>query len=368
MFGVITRRAVVEGSAPPAEERYLHDTVAYTGVVPIKVRKISTIGCDTSGRGARSGDVLAPSGREDGTAVLVPAGTSACANTPRVGIVLDACNLDATKQQQQQQQQEEEEEETQLVMSVVVPPSETGRQSNSIRMLWVCIALFMFTLVLMVCGAIWRAAPYPPPASSTPPAPQIDRGSPSLIDTTGDVRCSDKEQKLVVTVQAGVHSAFNWAHSSASNATLRGLEWQVTIPGPHHKTYSVRNWADLPDVQEFRGAFCAQPDECYNIDVTPTDSAFDEMMQIIAAKVRKMPFFGAIFTFNRNDQFAKTGSGQTNGKAEKKRGVFCRWVLIRRKGLIPKSSSMRTNSNCRPVCGAGVSCGRFRFCPPTANR
>ena len=37
MLGVVTRRAVVEGSAPPVAERNLYDTVAYMGVVPVRV-------------------------------------------------------------------------------------------------------------------------------------------------------------------------------------------------------------------------------------------------------------------------------------------------------------------------------------------
>jgi hypothetical protein len=37
MLGVVSRSAVVEGSAPPVAERHLYDTVAYTGVVPVRV-------------------------------------------------------------------------------------------------------------------------------------------------------------------------------------------------------------------------------------------------------------------------------------------------------------------------------------------
>ena len=37
VLGVISRKAVVEGSAPPMAERDLYDTVAYCGVVPVRV-------------------------------------------------------------------------------------------------------------------------------------------------------------------------------------------------------------------------------------------------------------------------------------------------------------------------------------------
>jgi hypothetical protein len=69
MLGVITRRAVVEGSAPPLEERASFDTVAYTGLVPVKVRqRVSGSGCHTTCVGAAvTGDGIVPSGRNDGS-------------------------------------------------------------------------------------------------------------------------------------------------------------------------------------------------------------------------------------------------------------------------------------------------------------
>jgi hypothetical protein len=37
MLGVVSRKAIVEGSAPPEPERHMYDTVAYCGVVPVRV-------------------------------------------------------------------------------------------------------------------------------------------------------------------------------------------------------------------------------------------------------------------------------------------------------------------------------------------
>jgi hypothetical protein len=76
MLGVISRKAVVEGSAPPAHERGGYDTVAYCGVVPVRVQRTHAGGstaceCDFSfsTSGPAVGDVLVPSGNNDGVAV-----------------------------------------------------------------------------------------------------------------------------------------------------------------------------------------------------------------------------------------------------------------------------------------------------------
>jgi hypothetical protein len=69
-LGVVTHRAAVSGSAPPAHERHLFETIAYTGRVPIKVRGTVT-----------AGSLVGPSGYEDGTAMMLPA----CCTGPAVG-------------------------------------------------------------------------------------------------------------------------------------------------------------------------------------------------------------------------------------------------------------------------------------------
>eukprot|EP01047_Picozoa_sp_COSAG01_P083602 COSAG01_NODE_17563_length_1140_cov_1.959654_2_plen_183_part_01 len=70
--GVISRWAVVEGSAPPSSERAAYDRVAFVGIVPVKLRG-----------GVQAGMLVVPSGREDGTAVAVATATEGLA-TPRM--------------------------------------------------------------------------------------------------------------------------------------------------------------------------------------------------------------------------------------------------------------------------------------------
>ena len=59
IVGVVSRCAAVEGSTPAAPDRPKFELVAYTGRVPVKVRGL-----------ARFGDVLGPSGYNDGTAAV----------------------------------------------------------------------------------------------------------------------------------------------------------------------------------------------------------------------------------------------------------------------------------------------------------
>lgn len=87
MLGIVSRKAVVEGSAPPPSERHLYDTVAHCGVVPVKLSLCSRwSGMKCECPTPYAGQLLTPSGLHDGTAVLVPATES----VSRVGILLDA--------------------------------------------------------------------------------------------------------------------------------------------------------------------------------------------------------------------------------------------------------------------------------------
>jgi hypothetical protein len=91
MVGVISRKAVVEGSAPAAHERMEYDTVAYCGVVPVKVRRSKPSGglaaceCELYMQGPQVGNLLVPSGCNDGVAIL-----GAASNTSsRVATVIE---------------------------------------------------------------------------------------------------------------------------------------------------------------------------------------------------------------------------------------------------------------------------------------
>lgn len=68
MLGVVSRMAVVEGSLPAEDVRHLYDTVAYTGVVPVKL----SMHPPPKAEDFHTGAVLRPSGYNDGTAILVP--------------------------------------------------------------------------------------------------------------------------------------------------------------------------------------------------------------------------------------------------------------------------------------------------------
>jgi hypothetical protein len=122
MLGVVSRKAVVEGSAPPEPERHLYDTVAYSGIVPVKLSlstrgKLDAAGCDCPA--PEEGQVLAPSGKHDGTAVLVPSGSK---STARVGILLNDYVDD-----DQSTKTTDASADYKLVTAVVVSPTETVR-------------------------------------------------------------------------------------------------------------------------------------------------------------------------------------------------------------------------------------------------
>lgn len=141
MLGVVSRKAVVEGSAPPEGERHLYDTVAYSGVVPVKLsRRKAELGCDCPT--PQTGQLLAPSGRNDGTAILVPATES----VSRVGILLDEyAALEDGKG----------DDSHRLVTMVVVAPTETVRgglvpNTSTVRKLVLALIWCMVTVTCAV--------------------------------------------------------------------------------------------------------------------------------------------------------------------------------------------------------------------------
>ena len=139
MLGVVTRKAVVEGSAPPADERHHYDTIAYQGVVPVKVSGqpragLSSCDCPTP----QAGQLLVPSGRHDGAAVLVPPSEG----LSRVGILLDAAdNLNASGSA---------DVSWSLMQAVVVSPAETVVGSRRAAKLWRLVVVAMLILAVAV--------------------------------------------------------------------------------------------------------------------------------------------------------------------------------------------------------------------------
>jgi hypothetical protein len=92
---------VVQGSAPPPAKRELYDTVAYSGVVPVKTLERDSAPKrrqqeDTATRLIRAG-TLVPSGRNDGTAVICTEGSwfrPLVTSRRRLGVVLNSASSD----------------------------------------------------------------------------------------------------------------------------------------------------------------------------------------------------------------------------------------------------------------------------------
>ena len=147
-LGVVSRKAVVEGTTPPEAERHLFDTVAYCGVVPVKLstqRAVADLGCGCPALSA--GQLLVPSGRCNGTAVLVPANES----ISRVGILLEdpeSLELDHSNDLTSPQ-------DYKLVTALVVAPAVTVR-SGVRRMHWLRrLAMLIVWLVATTTVAVY---------------------------------------------------------------------------------------------------------------------------------------------------------------------------------------------------------------------
>ena len=120
MLGIVSRKAVVEGSAPPAHERHRYETVAYQGVVPVKVsNEQSSQLCECPA--PRAGQLLVPSGKNDGTALVVPATDG----VSRVGIVLHDQNYGQLEDELVRSSTGGGNNNWRLVEAVVVSPTET---------------------------------------------------------------------------------------------------------------------------------------------------------------------------------------------------------------------------------------------------
>ena len=168
MLGVISRRAVVEGSAPPKEDRDEYDTVAYTGVVPMKVRRP-----DEYCHAPETGDIIVPSGRNDGTAVVMSAAGDDAEKRKRLGVVLQGCEWTI----------QHDTHDTQLVTCDVVSPTETVavRQWTTPHMAAWALLTVVLTVgalaagsLLLLPGLVKNDIPPPPAAPAVPAAPPHD--------------------------------------------------------------------------------------------------------------------------------------------------------------------------------------------------
>ena len=173
MLGVVSRKAVVEGSAPPLADRAKYDCVAYAGIVPVKLASArngrSKLLSPATGQSERSGlcrphvwvepgQILKPSGRNDGTAVLVDAREATSTACPRVGLLLNqvaaADFLSGTESFNSCSGAKHA-----LVSAVVIEPSQTvpgyirspsGRKPSARRITW---RLLLCQVVVVLCAA-----------------------------------------------------------------------------------------------------------------------------------------------------------------------------------------------------------------------
>ena len=156
MLGVVSRKAVVEGSAPPPAERHLYDTVAHCGVVPVKLSvrpRDSDLQCECPA--PHPGQLLTPSGRHDGTAVLAPATES----VPRVGILLDETATSRAAEESQRAASRGSKVNHVLATVLVVAPTSTVPHGSSnvarqlrrglATVLWAIICFALAVLLVM---------------------------------------------------------------------------------------------------------------------------------------------------------------------------------------------------------------------------
>lgn len=172
MIGVISRRAVVQGSAPPENEQHGYDTVAYTGLVPVKVLRTN------DSAAPKMGDVLVPSGLEDGSAVL---SDKSAQSQPRVAVVLKGC--DWTVPCCRHTDGSNAEGSMQLVMASVVPPTETtvekrGHGAQGARLTAIALLGLVFLLGVLFAVSFVRNAKGRSAGTSNSLVPRDERTAP----------------------------------------------------------------------------------------------------------------------------------------------------------------------------------------------
>lgn len=146
-LGVITRQAIVVGSAPAESDLSGWDTVAYIGRVPVKL-----LG------GAKRDDFLTPSGKEDGTAV-------ATSGVPDITIgraLHDHAELDAAAGNDSSP---EPRSTWQFVEASVVPPVQTVRPDQTkwhqIQVVSICCGMTALVVAAEFAGRQMRLSSQP---------------------------------------------------------------------------------------------------------------------------------------------------------------------------------------------------------------
>ena len=247
MLGVISRKAVVEGSAPPEGERHMYDTVAYSGVVPVKLsRRKAELGCDCPT--PQNGQLLAPSGRNDGTAVLVPATES----VSRVGILLDEYAA-------LEKGGDSPDAAYRLVTAVIVAPTETVRtrglaNTSSMRKLALALTWGMVTVTCAVSFIRHLSVGLPPgvagekvclPLSSTHNLTRLAEAGYSLKFPDADsvsrlgLECAECYSGTATLQCAGNRATFSEASGCKENSCSAPLEFGLG-DGRNHAVIKTR--------------------------------------------------------------------------------------------------------------------------------
>lgn len=205
LVGVVSRKAVVEGSAPPATERGEFDTVAYVGVVPVKVARRQVSGGDcTSRTGPRAGDLLLPSGRNDGTAIVAP--TSTPPESPSVGVVLQDTEWNATNGLGYQR-----------VTVVVTAPSATASRTKTLRRLFWMVLGALLGLSLIV--ALLKFSTQVNNHSEIAAAEVLQQCKADFDET---VHCRLTSKTMQCGFIADLEKTVRWASAKDSNSWLSG--------------------------------------------------------------------------------------------------------------------------------------------------
>eukprot|EP01043_Picozoa_sp_COSAG02_P000593 COSAG02_NODE_11_length_58539_cov_103.119473_12_plen_1074_part_00 len=191
MVGIITRQAVVEGSAPAQAERHNFETVAYSGVVPVRLARDSHDTRSKRSPTVHPGQLLSPSGNDDGLAVLC----LATASVTRVGVLLD--NLELEHGANLDGGDFKSPRGFVMVNAVVVTPAETVRAGSLRADLVYRLAVGLMWLIAVVSVLVYafvqhRGSPRKPVALAS--ASTSAAGTPSSVWLGCDgVACRDGE-------------------------------------------------------------------------------------------------------------------------------------------------------------------------------
>ncbi len=185
-LGIITRRAVVEGSLPPDEtKRSQFDTVAYSGRVVVRL-----LGS------CNAGDFIVPSGLEDGTAYASPATSGRPSHTVGRALVGHSCVPNSITEATANTRRE-----VALVEVTVIAPPDTVQQAEttaSAKVKAACtVALIVlaFGVAFRLVASIWAESKDEPLAVS-PLYPECPATNVSVLENGLCINCVGQDVVL----------------------------------------------------------------------------------------------------------------------------------------------------------------------------